>query len=193
MVQFTSVVTPNAAAIFSPLQFSQKIDKNLPVKPAVTFANPVGRLYGAFSYDKMNNGAQWSALWYRLADHVLICTETKPWDGGTGGYGYTECNPSSEQWQPGDYEVQIFVGVNWENSGRFSVTGAASDANRHSHPFQNSYTDFNRGSNPHQSSDFKSGQFAYPFANSQPLSDHHLHPHAAAYFYTNSILDPAGD
>jgi hypothetical protein len=116
-------VTPNAAAIFSPLQFTQKIDKNLPVNPAVTFANPVGKLFGTFSYDKMNNGAQWSALWYSLADHHLICSETKPWDGGTGGYGYTECDPSSEQWQPGDYEVQIFVGVNWESSGRFSVTG----------------------------------------------------------------------
>jgi hypothetical protein len=125
-VQFTSVVTPNAAVLFSPLQFTQKIEKNLPVGPTDTFANPVGKLYGTFSYDKMNTGAQWTALWYRLADHQIICSETKPWDGSTGGYGYTECNPSAEQWQPGDYEVQIFVGLVWISSGRFSVTGPAS-------------------------------------------------------------------
>ncbi len=121
-VQFTSVVTPNTNAAFSPLVFAQKLDDNrLPVNPASEFTNPVGHLYGTFSYDNMIEGVQWSALWYR--DGTLIYMETAPWNGGSGGYGYTDWNPPSDQWLPGNYEVQIFIGSQWKVSGRFIVTG----------------------------------------------------------------------
>jgi formylglycine-generating enzyme required for sulfatase activity len=122
--KFTSMVTPNAGVIFSPmLEFSQTIEGNQPVNPTSVFANPVSKLYGAFSYDKMNSGVQWSAVWYLLDDNSLVCYETKPWDGGTGGYGYTSCTPPSELWQPGNYEVRIYVGLILESAGRFSITG----------------------------------------------------------------------
>jgi hypothetical protein len=123
-VKFTSVVTPNLQAIFSKPQIAREINKDrLAVDPAVQFANPLGKLYGAFSYDKMTERAQWSALWVRLADQKVLCMETLPWNGGTGGYGYTECNPPAGDWQPGDYEVQIFVGVTWKTSTFFKVSG----------------------------------------------------------------------
>jgi type VI secretion system secreted protein VgrG len=76
----------------------------------------------------MTAGAQWTALWYRVADWQLICAESLPWDGGTGGYGYTECQPSPDLWQPGEFEVQIFVGLQWVISSRFTVTGDAPTA-----------------------------------------------------------------
>jgi hypothetical protein len=119
----TSVVTPNISdAIFSHLSFAQKInDQNQPVDPAVEFANPVGHLYAAFSFDKITAGAQWSALWLR--DGTLVYYESYPWNGGSGGYGYTDWNPSSADWLPGNYEVQIFLGAQWMQSGRFKITG----------------------------------------------------------------------
>jgi hypothetical protein len=131
LIQITSIVTPNPASVFSTMQFSKsiKVDKNtnqpLPVDPATEFGNPVGALYATFSYDKMSPNSQWSMLWYRLSDHTLICSALKPWDGSTGGYGYSECSPSADQWLPGDYEVQIFVGTSWNQSSRFTVTGTA--------------------------------------------------------------------
>ncbi len=123
--KFESTITPQAGAIFSPLQFARKLDEKsfLPVEPAVEFNNPIVKIYGVFSYDKMTPGAQWTALWYRNGE--LVFYESVPWSWGTGGYGYTEWGPPSNEWLPGTYEVQIFVGNQWiENaSGTFIVTG----------------------------------------------------------------------
>jgi hypothetical protein len=119
---FTGVVTPNPGAVFSPLLFSNKIKDNQAIDPAVEFINPISRMYGAFSYDKMVDGSQWSALWYRLEDKTLVCFESLPWNGGPGGYGYTECEPPG-LWVAGEYEVQIFSGLSWILSGRFSISG----------------------------------------------------------------------
>lgn len=121
---FTSEVTPNPNAVFSPLQFSRRLTgEYLPVDPAETFANPIDELYGSFSYDSMAFGTQWTALWFR--DGELVCYETIPWNGASGGYGYTECLISAEEWLPGDYEVQVYVGETWKVSSTFSITGAA--------------------------------------------------------------------
>ena len=43
---------------------------------------------------------------------------------GTGGIGgYTECDDPIGGWQPGTYEVQIFMGYEWKVVGRFIVLG----------------------------------------------------------------------
>jgi hypothetical protein len=68
-------------------------------------------------------GSQWSALWVRMEDDSIVCSETKPWDGNTGGYGYSECKPILSPWLPGDYQVQLFVGTEWVSSGYFTMTG----------------------------------------------------------------------
>jgi hypothetical protein len=121
--KFESSVTPNPDSVFSPVSFALEIKDNMPVDPATEFANPIQALYGTFTYDKMKSGSQWSALWYRGSE--LICYETMPWDGSTGGYGTTRCNAPQGGWQPGQYEVQIYVGMEWISSGQFSVTGKA--------------------------------------------------------------------
>jgi hypothetical protein len=123
-VEFTSVVSANEDVLFSSLTFSRKLDDDYqPIDPLTEFENPVSKIYASFSYDKMSVDAQWSTIWYRLTDHAIICYETKPWDGGTGGYGYSDCEPSSIDWKPGEYEVQLFVGTKWLVSGRFTVVG----------------------------------------------------------------------
>jgi hypothetical protein len=121
--QFDSQVTPDPAAVFSPLVFGQDIDLTTyqPVGEATVFTNPIERIVAIFSYDKMQSGVQWTTLWYR--EGKLVYYETKPWDGNTGGYGFTERVAGPSEWQPGEYEVQIFVGTDWKTVGRFVVQG----------------------------------------------------------------------
>ena len=120
--EFEAEVSPNPNAVFSLLQFSQRITDELqPIDPALEFENPVGHLFGTFSYNNMADGSQWSALWYR--EGTLVYYESKPWQGGSGGYGYTDWNPPSNQWESGVYEVQIFVSTEWMVSGYFTVIG----------------------------------------------------------------------
>ena len=115
-------MTPNPDTVFSAIVFAQAIDEDWqPIDPAVEFENPVGQLFGTFSYNNMAVGSQWSALWYR--DGELVFYETLPWGNGTGGYGYTDWEPSSDQWLPGAYEVQIFIGSEWKVTGYFTVIG----------------------------------------------------------------------
>ncbi|MEA4907061.1 MAG: hypothetical protein GYA17_04740 [Chloroflexi bacterium] len=124
LAQFTSEVTPNADSAFSSVVMAKEIDDDFqPVEPASEYNNPVGKLYGAFSYDQMASGAQWTAMWIRMEDQRILCLETIPWDGSTGGYGYTECEPSSDDWLPGTYQVQIYVGETWKAFGEFTVVG----------------------------------------------------------------------
>ncbi|MBI3159984.1 MAG: hypothetical protein HYZ26_10340 [Chloroflexi bacterium] len=123
--QFTSLVTPNPDSVFSPLTFAQGLDALYrPIREATEFANPVGKLYALFSYDRMQDGVQWTALWYR--EGVLIYYETKPWDGGTGGLGYSDWAPEPEEWLPGRYQVQVFVGMEIKTQGEFVVLGEPS-------------------------------------------------------------------
>jgi hypothetical protein len=110
--------TPFPDAVFSPLQLSRRLDgQNQAVNPQENFFSPLGRLYAAFTYNNLQDGVRWSAIW-KLGDRV-VCIETQPWDGGTGGYGYTECE--LENWPPGEYEIQIFYGEEWMVSARFDV------------------------------------------------------------------------
>ena len=123
LAQFTSVVTPNPQSVFSPLTFARGINLEtyLAVNPGVVFQNPVSGIYAIFSYDFMQDGVQWTAVWYR--DEDLVHFETKPWDGGTGGLGYTEWLPDAEHWLPGIYQVVIFVGNEAKVAGEFEVLG----------------------------------------------------------------------
>jgi hypothetical protein len=122
LAQFTSQVTPAADAVFSEISFTQKMNaEHLPVDPATEFKNPVGHLFASFSYNNLTDQAQWSALWYRGSE--LVYFESKPWDGGTGGYGYSDWNPAPEEWLPGDYAVYIFFGETYMQGGYFKVIG----------------------------------------------------------------------
>ena len=76
-----------------------------------------------FTYDGMSANVQWTALWFR--DGELVHFETIPWDGETGGFGFTEWEAPAEDWLPGTYEVQIFVGLDWKVVGQFLLQGNA--------------------------------------------------------------------
>jgi hypothetical protein len=121
-LQFESTITPKPNAIFSDLVFTNGLDEDYrPLNPGTIFQNPVGHMYALFSYDNMVPGSQWTAIWYR--GNKLVHYETLPWDGGSGGLGFTDWEPLPEEWLEGEYEVQIFVGTFWKISGRFVVEG----------------------------------------------------------------------
>jgi type VI secretion system secreted protein VgrG len=120
---FQSTVTPNPDVVFSPIEFTTAGSDYPAVDPSTVFQNPVGHVYGIFTYDGMVPGAQWTALWFREGE--LVGYETKPWDGATGGSGYTDWDAPASEWTPAIYSVQIFVGERFVVSGRFLVQGDA--------------------------------------------------------------------
>ena len=120
-VLFKETITPEANAVFSRIDVSRRLDNlNRPINPDQEFQNPINTLYGAFTYDFLTDGARWTAIWYRGEE--VVCVESKPWDGGTGGYGFTECNPRS-LWLSGEYEIRMFLGEQWKVSARFTISG----------------------------------------------------------------------
>jgi type VI secretion system secreted protein VgrG len=120
---FSSTITPQPDAIFSPITFGRSINNEYQaVDPATVFQNPIRKIVAVFSYINMIPGVQWTALWYH--DGILVHYETLPWDGTTGGYGLAVWEPDDpSQWIPGNYEVQIFVGHEWKVVGRFIIEG----------------------------------------------------------------------
>lgn len=122
---FSSTITPIPGSVFSPLQFTDGMDEQYrPLKPGTVFQNPVSHMYAVFSYEGMAPGAQWTALWYRVTDGTLVRYETIPWNGGSGGYGYTDWGPEDPaEFIPGTYEVQIFVGLEFKIGGTFEILG----------------------------------------------------------------------
>jgi hypothetical protein len=121
---FQSSVTPDPGAVFSPLTFSTHIDNNLlPIDPATVFQNPITEIFATYNYRNMIPGVQWTAVWKR--DGQEVCLETHPFRGVTGGYDSASCKDPSGGWQPGIYELQIFVGEDWKAIGRFLVQGNA--------------------------------------------------------------------
>jgi type VI secretion system secreted protein VgrG len=120
-VLFRETITPRPEAVFSPIQIARRLDRlNRALDPAESFENPIGPLYGAFTYDFLDDGVRWTALWYR--EDQIVCSETQLWTGGTGGYGFAECRPLGG-WQPGEYELRMFLGEIWKVSARFRVSG----------------------------------------------------------------------
>jgi hypothetical protein len=120
---FEGRLTPPAEAAFSLLTFTNiGLDEEYnPVGPGTQFTNPVGHLYAVFTYARMVDDIQWTALWYIGTE--LVHYETLPWNGGSGGTGYTDWDPAPELWGAGDYVVQIFLGTDFQVSGTFRVVG----------------------------------------------------------------------
>jgi len=123
----TQIMTPvdsETESQFSPVQFSTQTKDDVVINTTDTFTLPIDQLFGGYTFDKMTVGVQWTAVWLHEGD--VMCFETKVWNWGPGGSGYTDaCNTelSPAQWLPGDWEVQIFVGQTWKSSGRFTILG----------------------------------------------------------------------
>lgn len=121
----TSQVDPGTEVLFSPIQFAEEIgDDGFPIEPSVRFMNPLRKLNGFYSYDKLVLGTQISFVWMRLDDRVALCESTVVWDISTGGYNFVTCEPEDpNDWLPGAYELQVFLGSEWFMSEGFVIEG----------------------------------------------------------------------
>jgi type VI secretion system secreted protein VgrG len=129
MVLVRETVTPPAGALFSPIVVASRLDaSNLPLDGTSQWTNPPSRLLGSFSYDNLQDGVRWTALWLRGED-VVCEPDTRIWEWGTGGYGYTECEPA-DGWKPGTYMIQMFLGDQWRTTSTFEIleAGTGSDS-----------------------------------------------------------------
>jgi hypothetical protein len=119
-VLFRESVTPDTRAVFGPIHVTTEV-----LYPAYpddeVFETAEGMLYGLFSYDFLESGVRWTAAW--LWENDVVCVDTKPWDGESGGWGYTECE--LDQWPAGEYFIHIFLGEEWWISTQFMVLNAA--------------------------------------------------------------------
>jgi type VI secretion system secreted protein VgrG len=123
----TAIKTPvgvDNSAIFSVLEFSTQTKDSVVIDTTDVFNLPITQMFAGFSFDKMALGVQWTAVW--LYEGEILCFESAQWIYSTGGSGYSDaCNSqlTPDQWKPGNYEVQIFVGQTFKTSGRFLIAG----------------------------------------------------------------------
>ena len=115
-IPLLSLVTPNPDAAFGQIQFAYEVSYP-PAGTQEAFDSPAGTIYGMFEYNFIDPGVDWTAIWYRQGE--IICVESFPWDGATGGWGYTECTPQA--WEAGEHEVRMFIGGTWKVTSRFTV------------------------------------------------------------------------
>lgn len=119
---FEAVITQKSDFAFSLIQFSTEIDEDLqPIDLAVEFENPLKTIYGTYSYNLMDHGVQWTEIWVR--DGEMIHYSTGAWQGGSGGYGAALLELPPDEWLPGSYQLQFFIGERWITSGHFRVLG----------------------------------------------------------------------
>ncbi len=119
--QFQGIITPPADARISRLSFATEMKDNRLVGPSTRFRNPIRRMYVVYSYAHLLPGVQWTAIWYR--DGNFLNYETRTWRTAETGAGITELVLGADEWLPGMYEVQMFVGSEWKASGTFTLSG----------------------------------------------------------------------
>lgn len=117
--QFEGTLEPGSNIIFSQISFSDAIDEYYqPIEARITFSGPLETVYGSFTYNNMQPGLQWSAIWVNPNGEV-VCYETEVWGDYTGGYGYTSCRYDEETWVEGEFQVQMFLGMVWWQTNTF--------------------------------------------------------------------------
>jgi hypothetical protein len=125
--QFTSNVAPDARLRVGPLTFAKGLDAaNQPIAPGIVFFNPVQKIVVLYNYEFVNLGVEWTVIWYRNGE--LFSWESFPWGGPLDGLDIRTKKTMPDYFLPGTYEVQIFAGKEWKQSGIFNIVGAPPEA-----------------------------------------------------------------
>jgi hypothetical protein len=122
--QFTSNITPDPKLRILPLAFGFLPPPNfIPINPPVfnNLINPVRKIVAVFNYENMTLGVQFSAIWYRNGEIVYL--DTHPWSGPATGTAVIQYDAYPTFYYYGSYEVRIFTGMTWEQTGTFEVVG----------------------------------------------------------------------
>lgn len=86
----------------------EKNESGLPVNPGFEFPPGDHAVYVFFTYEGMQNGVERTFIWYKEGEFLERCSQTALWEWGDRGRTSYYCEPSTG-WEPGDYEVHVFV------------------------------------------------------------------------------------
>jgi hypothetical protein len=118
---FKSNVPPNPDLRIGPLTFAKSITQNLqPVSSGISFRNPINRIYVLFPYENVNDGVELTVIVYM--DGALFAWVSNPWYPGPEGIGVFTWSTAPDYFPHAAYEVQIFVGGQWKQTGYFWIT-----------------------------------------------------------------------
>lgn len=112
-------VTPPPGAVVANLRVGRFNDCRSERGVGVVFNPPAKTLYALFDYDNWLPGVEWTNVWRR--DGQILLVETLLWDGSTGGCGFADYDNGGQPWTLGTYEVQVFVGPTWLGSAQFQI------------------------------------------------------------------------
>jgi hypothetical protein len=116
----TLTVTPPPQAVIANLRVSRFNACRSQSGVATTFSPNPKTLYALFDYNNWLPGVRWSNVWLYNGQPLLV--ETLLWDGSTGGCGYADFDNGGQPWPAGEWEVQIFIGDQWLDTTRFTIT-----------------------------------------------------------------------
>ena len=116
----TLTVTPPPQAVIANLRISRFNTCRSESGVATTFSPNPKSLYALFDYNNWLPDVRWSNVWLYNGQPVLV--ETLLWDGSTGGCGFAEFDNGSQPWPAGEWEVQVFIGDQWLDTTRFTIS-----------------------------------------------------------------------
>jgi hypothetical protein len=100
----------------------EKGDSGLPVDPGSEFPAGEHAVYVFFTYEGLQNGVERTFAWFKDGEYFERCSQTAPWEWGDRGRTSYFCTPSTG-WEPGDYQVQVFVEDQLQFTAEFAIVG----------------------------------------------------------------------
>jgi hypothetical protein len=99
----------------------EKNESGLPVNAGFEFPPGDHAIYVFFTYEGMQNGVERTFTWYKDGELFERCSQTALWEWGDRGRTSYYCQPSTG-WEPGSYEVHIFVEDRMQFITEFLIT-----------------------------------------------------------------------
>lgn len=117
---------PETAATFSDLVFGLLDLRNNPLGNG--FVLPTGNIASArFLFRNMENGQEWTSIWYRDGQEIPAARQTNTWNEGASGSTTTSIR--SEGGLPsGSYRLELYIGNGLAATSDFTIAGAAQGA-----------------------------------------------------------------
>lgn len=110
--------TAPASAQMGPITFSTRItDERQPVSPASTFSDAVSRVYATFPYSGMQNGLNWTQVWYYNGTEYNHGEYRWDWGNADQSYIFTRLVGA------GNYRLELYVNDDLLASAEFTVQG----------------------------------------------------------------------
>jgi hypothetical protein len=112
---------PGARVTFTAIAM-EKDDRGLPVNPNTQFPPGDHAVFVFFTYEGMQNGVERTFAWYKDGEYYERCSQTTLWNWGDRGRTSYFCHPSTG-WEPGAYEVHVFVEEELQFVAEFVIVG----------------------------------------------------------------------